>query len=176
MRRCLSLSNLYAMKYWLWTKVLKELFQFRATVASYVQKKSWKNLFAYMGPGFLVSIAYIDPGNCKICSFSIWAPLSDLLFVSFIPLWIGFWRSLWFFSVETDLQSGAQYKYEVRKWYFVVKDHILISFCIFFTRIVLYRWINYWVINWICCYELMRWTIHHRLLHLHHSIQLLKLS
>ncbi|KAL0006103.1 hypothetical protein SO802_013664 [Lithocarpus litseifolius] len=26
-------------------------------------RKSWKNLFAYMGPGFLVSIAYIDPGN-----------------------------------------------------------------------------------------------------------------
>ncbi|XP_057968529.1 metal transporter Nramp1-like [Malania oleifera] len=39
-------------------------------------KKSWKNLFAYMGPGFFVSIAYIDPGN-----------------------------------FETDLQSGAQYKY-----------------------------------------------------------------
>ncbi|CAA2988723.1 metal transporter Nramp6-like [Olea europaea subsp. europaea] len=27
------------------------------------QKKSWKNFFAYLGPGFLVSIAYIDPGN-----------------------------------------------------------------------------------------------------------------
>ncbi|XP_048140443.1 metal transporter Nramp6-like isoform X2 [Rhodamnia argentea] len=26
-------------------------------------RKSWKNIFAYMGPGFLVSIAYIDPGN-----------------------------------------------------------------------------------------------------------------
>jgi manganese transport protein len=39
-------------------------------------KTSWKNLFAYMGPGFLVSIAYIDPGN-----------------------------------FETDLQSGATYKY-----------------------------------------------------------------
>ncbi|KAL6495815.1 Metal transporter nramp1 [Orobanche gracilis] len=39
-------------------------------------KNSWKNLFAYMGPGFLVSIAYIDPGN-----------------------------------FQTDLQSGAQYKY-----------------------------------------------------------------
>ncbi|GMY06108.1 metal transporter Nramp6-like [Fagus crenata] len=26
-------------------------------------KRSWKNLFTYMGPGFLVSIAYIDPGN-----------------------------------------------------------------------------------------------------------------
>ncbi|XP_042062929.1 metal transporter Nramp6-like isoform X2 [Salvia splendens] len=25
--------------------------------------KSWKNLFAYVGPGFLVCIAYIDPGN-----------------------------------------------------------------------------------------------------------------
>ncbi|CAG7903232.1 unnamed protein product [Brassica rapa] len=42
------------------------------------EKKSWKNFFAYLGPGFLVSIAYIDPGN-----------------------------------FETDLQSGAQYKYEL---------------------------------------------------------------
>ncbi|KAH6781822.1 NRAMP metal ion transporter 6 [Perilla frutescens var. hirtella] len=25
--------------------------------------KSWKNLFSYIGPGFLVCIAYIDPGN-----------------------------------------------------------------------------------------------------------------
>ncbi|XP_068654684.1 metal transporter Nramp6-like [Aristolochia californica] len=42
------------------------------------EAKSWKNFFAYMGPGFLVSIAYIDPGN-----------------------------------FETDLQAGAQYKYEL---------------------------------------------------------------
>ncbi|KAJ6802098.1 metal transporter Nramp3-like isoform X1 [Iris pallida] len=42
------------------------------------EKQSWKNLFAYAGPGFLVCIAYIDPGN-----------------------------------FETDLQSGAQYKYEL---------------------------------------------------------------
>nr|QDC27811.1 natural resistance-associated macrophage protein 6 [Sedum plumbizincicola] len=41
-------------------------------------KTSWKNFFAYLGPGFLVSIAYIDPGN-----------------------------------FETDLQAGAQYKYEL---------------------------------------------------------------
>ncbi|KAG0503678.1 hypothetical protein HPP92_003750 [Vanilla planifolia] len=41
-------------------------------------KNGWKNLFAFIGPGFLVSIAYIDPGNFK-----------------------------------TDLQSGAQYKYEL---------------------------------------------------------------
>ncbi|ERM99240.1 hypothetical protein AMTR_s00092p00132440 [Amborella trichopoda] len=30
---------------------------------SFVRRKSWKNLFSYVGPGFLVSIAYIDPGN-----------------------------------------------------------------------------------------------------------------
>ncbi|CAA7408931.1 unnamed protein product [Spirodela intermedia] len=42
------------------------------------ERKSWKNLFSYMGPGFLVAIAYIDPGN-----------------------------------FETDLQAGAQYKYEL---------------------------------------------------------------
>ncbi|KAL8138665.1 hypothetical protein V2J09_004666 [Rumex salicifolius] len=29
------------------------------------EKKSWKNFFAYMGPGFLVSMAYIDPGNLE---------------------------------------------------------------------------------------------------------------
>lgn len=34
-----------------------------------LQRKSWKNLFSYLGPGFLVSIAYIDPGNCKISIF-----------------------------------------------------------------------------------------------------------
>lgn len=42
------------------------------------ENNSWKNFFSYLGPGFLVSIAYIDPGN-----------------------------------FETDLQSGAQYKYEL---------------------------------------------------------------
>ncbi|XP_062089984.1 metal transporter Nramp1-like [Humulus lupulus] len=41
-------------------------------------RTSWKNFFAYLGPGFLVSIAYIDPGN-----------------------------------FETDLQSGAEHKYEL---------------------------------------------------------------
>lgn len=41
-------------------------------VFSILQRTSWKNLFAYMGPGFLVSIAYIDPGNCKIRSHFSW--------------------------------------------------------------------------------------------------------
>ncbi|RLM54850.1 metal transporter Nramp3 isoform X2 [Panicum miliaceum] len=30
------------------------------------EKNSWKNLFSYIGPGFLVSIAYIDPGNSRL--------------------------------------------------------------------------------------------------------------
>ncbi|KAG6791243.1 hypothetical protein POTOM_000355 [Populus tomentosa] len=54
------------------------LWKFLAISVGICLRKSWKNLFAYMGPGFLVSIAYIDPGN-----------------------------------FETDLQSGAQYKYEL---------------------------------------------------------------
>ncbi|GMQ09219.1 hypothetical protein CsSME_00052672 [Camellia sinensis var. sinensis] len=52
-------------------------------------KKSWRNLFAYIGPGFLVSIAYIDPGN-----------------------------------FETDLQAGAQYKYEVHISFLFTLDYI----------------------------------------------------
>ena len=45
------------------------------------QKNSWKNLFSYVGPGFLVSIAYIDPGNCKIKQIhfhSVWLSISLL--------------------------------------------------------------------------------------------------
>lgn len=29
------------------------------------QKHGWKNFFAYVGPGFLVSLAYLDPGNLE---------------------------------------------------------------------------------------------------------------
>ena len=25
----------------------------------------WKTLLGHVGPGFLVSVAYLDPGNCK---------------------------------------------------------------------------------------------------------------
>eukprot|EP00253_Pinus_taeda_P001211 PITA_01211 len=42
------------------------------------EKPGWRKFIAHVGPGFLVSIAYIDPGN-----------------------------------LETDLQAGAQYKYEL---------------------------------------------------------------
>ncbi|EFJ20765.1 hypothetical protein SELMODRAFT_418073 [Selaginella moellendorffii] len=42
------------------------------------EKKGWRKALAFLGPGFLVCIAYIDPGN-----------------------------------FESDLQSGAEYKYEL---------------------------------------------------------------
>ncbi|KAM7471632.1 hypothetical protein LguiA_009815 [Lonicera macranthoides] len=56
-----------------------------------------------MGPGFLVSIAYIDPGNCKITTFQF-VVLTKLIRVRDSPL-------IAYATVETDLQSGAQYKY-----------------------------------------------------------------
>ncbi|KAI3984020.1 hypothetical protein MKX01_035147 [Papaver californicum] len=42
------------------------------------QKPGWKNFLAHVGPGFLVSLAYLDPGN-----------------------------------LETDLQAGANHRYEL---------------------------------------------------------------
>nr|KYP69959.1 Metal transporter Nramp6 [Cajanus cajan] len=45
---------------------------------SHPQKPGWKKFLAYVGPGFLVSLAYLDPGN-----------------------------------METDLQAGADHKYEL---------------------------------------------------------------
>ncbi|WOG99699.1 hypothetical protein DCAR_0519054 [Daucus carota subsp. sativus] len=42
------------------------------------QKPKWKNFLSYVGPGFLVSLAYLDPGN-----------------------------------LETDLQAGANHRYEL---------------------------------------------------------------
>lgn len=48
-----------------------------------LQKKSWKNFFAYLGPGFLVSIAYIDPGNCKkFVMFSLLCFLEEFIWLS----------------------------------------------------------------------------------------------
>ncbi|KAK3023060.1 hypothetical protein RJ639_044776 [Escallonia herrerae] len=42
------------------------------------QKPRWRNFLSYVGPGFLVSLAYLDPGN-----------------------------------LETDLQAGANHRYEL---------------------------------------------------------------
>nr|XP_043606726.1 metal transporter Nramp5-like isoform X2 [Erigeron canadensis] len=42
------------------------------------QKPGWRNFFSFVGPGFLVSLAYLDPGN-----------------------------------LETDLQAGANHRYEL---------------------------------------------------------------
>ena len=72
-----------------------------------LQKKSWRNFFAYLGPGFLVSIAYIDPGNCKTSPCVLFHANGDIA-AHHDPYFV-----IWF-TVQTDLQSGAQYKYGVR--------------------------------------------------------------
>jgi hypothetical protein len=29
------------------------------------QEPAWKRFLAHIGPGFMVSLAYLDPGNCE---------------------------------------------------------------------------------------------------------------
>ncbi|KAK2966447.1 hypothetical protein RJ640_005426 [Escallonia rubra] len=53
------------------------------------QKPGWRNFLTYVGPGFLVSIAYIDPGN-------------------FLYPWYT-QRA----TVETDFQAGANHGYDL---------------------------------------------------------------
>lgn len=36
-----------------------------SSAAVCMQKPGWKRFLAHVGPGFLVSMAYLDPGNCK---------------------------------------------------------------------------------------------------------------
>ena len=33
---------------------------------SMIQKPGWRKFLSHVGPGFLVSLAYLDPGNCKL--------------------------------------------------------------------------------------------------------------
>ncbi|KAF6170568.1 hypothetical protein GIB67_031976 [Kingdonia uniflora] len=50
-----------------------------------IEKPGWRNFLSYVGPGFLVSLAYLDPGN-----------------------------------LETDLQAGANHRYEQLLWVILV--------------------------------------------------------
>lgn len=79
----------------------------------FMQRTSWKNLFAYMGPGFLVSIAYIDPGNCKSRNFSLLRPAIKYTVTNCCYYYLFIFYFVDDFTVETDLQAGAQYKYGV---------------------------------------------------------------
>lgn len=40
-------------------------------ISTSIQKPGWKKFLAHVGPGFLVSLAYLDPGNCKRLSLSL---------------------------------------------------------------------------------------------------------
>ncbi|CAN6679337.1 unnamed protein product [Malus baccata var. baccata] len=61
------------------------------------QKPGWRKFLAHVGPGFLVSLAYLDPGN-----------------------------------LETDLQAGANHRYEVRKLEMLIAVLVFVMAACFF--------------------------------------------
>lgn len=41
------------------------LFVSFSVLVNCVQEPAWKRFLAHVGPGFMVSLAYLDPGNCE---------------------------------------------------------------------------------------------------------------
>ncbi|MBA0566179.1 hypothetical protein Golob_011022, partial [Gossypium lobatum] len=74
------------------------------------KKPGWKKFLSFVGPGFLVSLAYLDPGNRKSPPLRTSPPI----FISFSAtfdhhlVWCHF-----HVTVETDLQAGANHGYEL---------------------------------------------------------------
>lgn len=141
------------MKYLAMDKSAEGIFWLRATVACYVQKKSWKNLFAYMGPGFLVSIAYIDPGNCKICSFSLLYTTFRFVVCVFCSIMNGILKILYGNSqlkLIYNLEHSTSMGYDIVALLLTTNKHIILwskaTICyhlsIFLSHILLYVWIS----------------------------------
>ncbi|KAI3772464.1 hypothetical protein L6452_03650 [Arctium lappa] len=78
-----------------------------------LQKPGWRNFLSFIGPGFLVSLAYLDPGNMIGTAFAL-----NILFK--IPVWVGVVLT----GFSTLLLLGLQ-TYGVRKL------EILIAFLVF---------------------------------------------
>ena len=54
---------------------------------SFVFRFSWKKLWAFTGPGFLMSLAYLDPGNLE-------ADLQQGAYTSYSLVWVLFWATV----------------------------------------------------------------------------------
>ena len=73
------------------------------------QEPAWKRFLCHVGPGFMVSLAYLDPGNCTRHT------------LNFIPFLLSTSKSAsccgshvcHICTVETDLQAGSNHRYEV---------------------------------------------------------------
>ena len=71
--------NLEFLEYNGWVGVLKcrvvllltRLFITSSFLFCATQEPSWKRFLAHVGPGFMVSLAYLDPGNCESLSLSL---------------------------------------------------------------------------------------------------------
>lgn len=65
---------------------------------------------SYVGPGFLVSLAYLDPGNSNSFTLNFHTLYHVYLFLCELSCSLPFTH-----AVETDLQAGADHKYEVNE-------------------------------------------------------------
>ena len=67
------------------------------------QKPGRKKFLSFVGPGFLVSLAYLDPGNSKwkFCFLTTSLSLSEF----------GSLDKFLVTAVETDLQAGADHRF-----------------------------------------------------------------
>lgn len=84
-----------------------------------------------MGPGFLVSIAYIDPGNCKNTLFMIFfcnerKSISDMVY-----LWYSNdnWQSRRIFSLGHNINMRC---HDIFLWYSILPSS-LFNLCFFFS-------------------------------------------
>eukprot|EP00245_Coleochaete_scutata_P003495 TRINITY_DN1511_c0_g2_i2.p1 TRINITY_DN1511_c0_g2~~TRINITY_DN1511_c0_g2_i2.p1 ORF type:complete len:568 (-),score=102.99 TRINITY_DN1511_c0_g2_i2:532-2235(-) len=59
----------------------------RSKLVRVPEKRGWRKLLAYVGPGFLVAIAYIDPGNFE-------SDLQAGALFKYELLWVLFWASV----------------------------------------------------------------------------------
>ncbi|MFQ6658035.1 hypothetical protein Gotur_027472 [Gossypium turneri] len=73
------------------------------------EKPGWKKFLSFVGPGFLVSLAYLDPGNRKSPPLRTSPPI----FISFSATFDHHLECHFHVTVETDLQAGANHGYEL---------------------------------------------------------------
>lgn len=71
---------------------------------------SFRNLLGFVGPGMLVSIAYLDPGNCKY-----WDIYKRYLYTISTKLYLNscYSSSNCVSIVLSDIQSGAAFNYRL---------------------------------------------------------------
>ncbi|CAL0305498.1 unnamed protein product [Lupinus luteus] len=122
------------------------------------KQAGWRKFLTYVGPGFLVSLAYLDPGNCKhlaeICkaeyplfvNYCLWflaelaviaADIPELIGTAFalnilfnIPVWVG----VLFTGCSTLLLLGLQ-RFGIRKLELMISILVFVMAACFFGEL-----------------------------------------